>query len=73
MGDTLVSPKSLRGNLRTMLPGGKEEDGNRSRSGKGEEKAAEQRRRPCQRAELGDLGKFLLSLQRWVLWAQRTD
>ena len=41
MGDTLVSPKSLRGNLRTMLSGGKEEDDNRSRNGKGEEKAAD--------------------------------
>ena len=56
MGDTLVSPKSLRGNLRTMHPGG-----NRSRSGKVEEKPVERSRRLCQRAELGDLGKFFLA------------
>ena len=36
--------------------------GNRSRRVKGEEKAAEQTRRPCQRAELGDLGKFVTQL-----------
>ena len=57
MGDTLVSPKSLTGHMRTMLLGG-----NRSRRVKGEEKAAEQTRRPCQRAELGDLGKFVTQL-----------
>ena len=56
VGDTLVSPKSLRGNLRTMHPGG-----NRSRSGKVEEKTIERSRRLCQRAELGDLGKFFFS------------
>ena len=68
MGDTIVSPKSLTGNMRTMHPGG-----NRSRSGKVVEKAVERSRSLCQRAELGDLGKFVLSLQRWVLWAQRMD
>ena len=61
VGDKLVSPNSLTGHMRTMLLGGKEEGGNRSRRGKGEEKAAEQSRRPCQRAELGDLGFFFLS------------